>query len=116
MSNEPCAPKNGSFRGVLNAVVASSLVGLGGWTLTISQRVTKTETKAENYDRRIDALENGRTTPMAAETRAEFAALRRELADMRMESSKKDARIGDMHAAHLRLMERLIDTVKEKKL
>lgn len=98
------------YQGTIRTVTASAIIALGGWTLTISQRVSKVET----FDRRIDGLESGRTTPMAAETRAEFMALRREISDLRSDNADKDKRIGEMHTAMTRLLERLIDTAKPK--
>lgn len=85
-------------------IIAATVISLGGWTLSISQRVSKTET----YDQRLDAIETGRTTPMGPEARAEFNNLRREIGDMR-------ERISLMHKSHNDLMRELITTVKEKK-
>lgn len=49
------------------------------WIFTVTHRLAIVEARTNGLESRISSLETGRTTPMAAETRAELNAIWREL-------------------------------------
>lgn len=73
-----------TFTSILTPVLVAAIVGAMGWLFTISQQVTTLEVRASAIENRLSAMESGRTTPMAAETRAELNALWREVDRIRM--------------------------------
>jgi phage host-nuclease inhibitor protein Gam len=121
--------KNGAKTWLLNLSTGLTLF-LGGWLLTMSDRVSKTEV----YSQRIEGLESGRTTPMSKETRSELESIRREVlsvrerittevssiseriafsnSTLRNEISGMSDRIGAMHKSHVDMMQKLIEQVK----
>lgn len=72
-------PWSRSFASLLTSIMLAAILGAMGWLFTITQRVTTLEVRAGAIESRITAMETGRTTPMAAETRAELNAVWREI-------------------------------------
>ena len=70
---------------VVIAVIVASITFLAGWTLDISSRVTKIETRYEATSERVLGLENGITTPMSREAVAKFADVLNQLTDMKVQ-------------------------------
>lgn len=68
---------------ITTALIVAYVTASFVWIFSLSQRVTSLEsatpTRLDSLAERVSALETGRTTPMAAETRAEFNSIWREL-------------------------------------
>lgn len=85
MNGEPNG--NGMTATVLRTVGAGLIVvlvtGLGGRVLYLAEEMSRLRAEQAAHERRLESLEVGRTTPMAAETRAQFESIRRELESLR---------------------------------
>lgn len=68
---------------VLAGLALLAVGGLSAWVLDISQRVTSNTATIiatiNAHEARLMGLETGRTTPMAAETRAEFKSVKKSI-------------------------------------
>lgn len=71
------------LRGVAVALVAGYLTASTTWMFVHSSKLAAVEVHIQALAVRIQALESGRTTPMAAETRAELNAVWREIEKLR---------------------------------
>jgi hypothetical protein len=99
---------DGKLWQIIVGLTVGLLLGLGGWTLAISQRVTAVETNSNAHAGRLEALESGRTTPMSAETRAEFNSVRKDIAELQ-ESTRT------LSNGQSAIMSRLLDMGGERK-
>lgn len=73
---------------VWNIMISVFGLALLSWVLVLTFRLVWVESREEANLVRISALESGRSTPMAAETRAELNAIWRKLDELSVTKSK----------------------------
>ena len=64
---------------ISGALIVAAIAGMFGWLVNTSQAISAHEERITANSNRITALENGRSTPMSQEARAEFSAVRQRL-------------------------------------
>ena len=78
---------NGKIGNALKAIgvglILSFLTAVTTWLFVHTAKISSMEERQRSIDGRLSSLESGRTTPMAAETRAEFNAIWREMGKTR---------------------------------
>ena len=94
---------------LLGGLLLASISFLGGWVLTVSDRVARVEQRQLGDDRRIASLEGGLSTPLSGAAVARFETVN-------VSISALSQRIGSLEALVGELNRRLRDGRAEGKL